>query len=757
MLSFVHPALLWGLPLIGVPVLIHLINMLRHRRVEWAAMEFLLQSQKKNRTWIILRQLLLLLMRMAAIAVVVLVVAGPLFRNRIGAFFGRTQTHHIVLLDDSFSMSDRRSGTTAFADARQVVRRIAAEAARQIQPQAFTLLRFSRAAGLDRGTRPDLLKEPVGSDFTTALAGVLDEIQASQAASGPGPALQRVGQLLDEGNGERRIVHVVSDFRAKEWDNPTDLREQLTQLQQAGAEIQLVNCVEAIRPNLAVSSLAALPGIRAAGVPWFMEVAVENFGATAVRDVSVQLAEDGQGRPSVTIAEIPPGRTVRERFPVHFSTAGEHEVVARLESDAVAADNFRYATLELPADVPVLIVDSDPGGHDARYLAVASSPGGTTRTGIRPRIETPRYLGLHPLDEFHTIGLVNVERLDRSAVEALEAYVSSGGGVVFFLGERCRSRFINEELHRRGEGLFPLPVGAVTQLPVDRLERAPDLAVEDHFIFRVFAGKRNSFLNAVVVQRYFAVEDGWKPEPDSTVRVLARLRNGAPLAVEQRFGEGRVVAFLTSAAPTWNNWARNPAFVVAVQDLQAYLARRASEELSRQVGTKLELSLDAVEYRPKVRFVTPDDDVTPGATIDAVPGDGGTLAVSFSGTDAGGIYQALLTKADGSDERRRFAFNVDTAEGDLKAMSRGDLAERLAGLRYEYRQAADFQYTVGEADGYNISDWLLYLLIVLLIGEQLVAWWASYHPAARSEIKITGRTSPLVARRQEVPTGGGVP
>ncbi|MGH7137009.1 MAG: BatA domain-containing protein, partial [Pirellulales bacterium] len=42
MQSFINPSLLWGLALVAVPVLIHLINLLRHRRVPWAAMEFLL-------------------------------------------------------------------------------------------------------------------------------------------------------------------------------------------------------------------------------------------------------------------------------------------------------------------------------------------------------------------------------------------------------------------------------------------------------------------------------------------------------------------------------------------------------------------------------------------------------------------------------------------------------------------------------------------------------------------------------------------
>ena len=50
-MSFTFPSLFWTwlLPLVALPVLIHLINLLRHRRVKWAAMEFLLESRKKER------------------------------------------------------------------------------------------------------------------------------------------------------------------------------------------------------------------------------------------------------------------------------------------------------------------------------------------------------------------------------------------------------------------------------------------------------------------------------------------------------------------------------------------------------------------------------------------------------------------------------------------------------------------------------------------------------------------------------------
>jgi hypothetical protein len=744
-MPFNHPGLFWlfGIPTLGVvalPVLIHLINMLRHRRVQWAAMEFLLQSQKKNRTWILLKQLLLLLLRMIAVAAVVFMVAQPLLHNQWGGLLGSATTHHILLLDDSFSMSDRWADTSAIGEAKKVIRRLGTKAAEQAQSQMFTLLRFSRAGRIDRGTQPDLLKEPVnGSTFVGRLDDVLAKTAASQTSAGPREALQAIGQLLGEGGNERRIVYLISDFRSRDWNDPTDVRKLLQSLTAGGAEIHLVNCVEQSRPNLAIAALAPAEGIQASGVPFFMEVSVHNFGKAPVKDVPVLLEEDGHARPAVTIARIPPDRAVKERFLVDFPTAGEHQITARLEGDAVAADNFRYCTLHLPDDVPVLLVDGDPDAPGARYLSVACAPGGSVHTGIRPQIETPRYLSQKSLDEFQAITLSNVGHLDKSAIDAVERFVAAGGGLAIFLGERDRGevKFINSDLYRDGAGFFPVPLKGPAELLVDRLERAPDIETEEHFIFRVFADPVSNFLAGVTVQNYFAVPNGWQPKPDSTTQVIARLRNGAPLAVQRSFGRGRVVAVLTTAAPLWNSWARHPSFVVFVQDLQAYLAHRPAADLPRQVATPLELKLDAGQYQPAVRFLTPLDDEG-SATIQATPTAVGSLTVSFPETDHAGYYQARLSKTDGSAEVRRYALNVDWEEGDLDCVSGPQLAVRLEGVKYQFEQAAMFQYTAGEAAGYDLSQSLLFFLVGLLICEQLLAWSASYHPPAGSQSRQQG-------------------
>src|SRR2546423_8928059 len=61
--------------LVSTPIIIHLINRMRFRRVKWAAMEFLLKAQKRTRRKMILEQLLLLLLRCLLVFLVGLLVA----------------------------------------------------------------------------------------------------------------------------------------------------------------------------------------------------------------------------------------------------------------------------------------------------------------------------------------------------------------------------------------------------------------------------------------------------------------------------------------------------------------------------------------------------------------------------------------------------------------------------------------------------------------------------------------------------------
>ncbi|MBX7166468.1 MAG: BatA domain-containing protein [Pirellulales bacterium] len=718
---FLSPLLLWGLALIAIPLLIHLINLLRQQRVQWAAMEFLLQSQKRNHRWVLLRQLLLLALRVAAVIALVLALAQPALRSHWAQLFGSTTVHHVVLLDDSFSMADHWADTTAFNRAKEVVRTLAGQAAGQGISQQLSLLRYSQAAA-----QPDLLAEIVSTDLPNRLDDVLRPLAPSELNVGPAEALAGLDKLLGTSAGESRVIYLVSDFRAAQWQDPQAIVPELRKLAAAGARIELISCVDQPHENLAILRLRALDGTRAAGVPLFMEVAIHNFGRETANNIAVALAEDESPRPALAIESLPPGKTEVRRFPVRFTTAGQHLVTAQLESDALDVDNRRYCLVDLPLTVPVLVIDGDPQQRDGQLLTLALSPGGPVSTGVTPRVEGPRFLTTNSLDEFRVIYVTNVPQLDEAALAALEKFVAAGGGLAFFAGELNDPVALARDWHRAGQGLLPVPPAAVAELIVDRVERATDLEVTDHPIFRVFAGERNSFLNSVLVSRYLAITPGWKPAADSTVRTLATLRNGAPLVVEQRFGAGRVVAFLTTAAPVWNNWARNPSFIVAMLELQAYLTPQPPADDTLRVGTPLDVVLDAADYAAQVRFTAPHQEQAAPQVVDAAR-NGAQLVARLATTPAAGVYAAEVARNTGETEVRRFALNVAPEEGDLALLDGTQLAGRLSGLTYNWRLADDFALASPEEAGLQLSDALLGLLILLLVGEQALAYAASYH------------------------------
>jgi hypothetical protein len=219
-----------------------------------------------------------------------------------------------------------------------------------------------------------------------------------------------------------------------------------------------------------------------------------------------------------------------------------------------------------------------------------------------------------------------------------------------------------------------------------------------------------------------------------------------PLVVERRVGEGRVVAFMTTLSPEWNNWARQPSFIVVALELQAYLDSAQSLEPVRLAGSPLALQLGRAEYRPEVRFVTPAATVGQSRIVQRTAPAAGQqdpplIRISLGGdadpygshgeTDRSGVYEAWPARLDAQPEVRRWSLNVDTRESDLALPSSEELAEALQGLKLEIHQPDEIAYVTAGPAGFPWSQMLLAVLVGLLLGEQLLAYAASYHPARR--------------------------
>src|SRR5438270_10110640 len=130
MFTFLSPFLIWGTLLGAIPIIIHLLNRRRFRRVEWAPMRYLKLTIRRNRRRIQVEQLLLLLLRVALPVLLFLFLARPVL-NPTGLeqwLVGGGRSSQVVLVDDSLSMGYAAGGPPAFHRAREVAGAILAAA-----------------------------------------------------------------------------------------------------------------------------------------------------------------------------------------------------------------------------------------------------------------------------------------------------------------------------------------------------------------------------------------------------------------------------------------------------------------------------------------------------------------------------------------------------------------------------------------------------------------------------------------------------
>lgn len=118
--------LLW-LPAVIAPLVIHLLYRQRYREISWAAMEYLLAAIEKSARRMRVQQWLLLLLRMLLLLLMLLAMAEPLVSKLSTLPFSAGGTHHIFLLDASYSMGYREANETDFERAKQqIIERIEA-------------------------------------------------------------------------------------------------------------------------------------------------------------------------------------------------------------------------------------------------------------------------------------------------------------------------------------------------------------------------------------------------------------------------------------------------------------------------------------------------------------------------------------------------------------------------------------------------------------------------------------------------------
>lgn len=453
-MQFVFQPLAWGFLLVLIPLIIHLINLVRHRKTQWAAMEFLLESYRKHRRWVWLKQALLIASRMLAIAILVAMLAQWVSGSRWLAMISQSTVHHYIVLDDSASMGDSANGVSAYQSALNAIQSIANSANNREGTHLLSIIRSSRAirnssASTNSNDNPtsdktipadatktsgaatagtaaaandpskassptvdavaDMLARTIPSD-PSALLAKINSTQPTFLDNGLNDSIDLVGPMIAQSTSEKAIVYLMSDFRQKDWANAATVKQQLLALPGNETEIQLVDCVSNRHENLTLVSVQPQQEVLAAGVPAMINISVRNNGIAPVQNVTVRVYAIDYGSPDIEsksnqkysgittelppllIDSIKPGELVTRYVQVLFPKSGSHVIEAELPADSIAADNNARCVLDLNEGLRVLLIDGDLGGKHSFFFESALNPGGATKTGLVMTREGPEFL-----------------------------------------------------------------------------------------------------------------------------------------------------------------------------------------------------------------------------------------------------------------------------------------------------------------------------------------------------------------------------
>ena len=172
-MTFLQSSLLFALPLILLPILIHLINQNRYRTVPWAATMFLLQAPRMAKGMARLKYFLILLARMLAIAGLIFAVSRPMAGGWLGIAGGGAPELSIIVLDRSASMELQNpvTGTSRRETAIQKVAGMFRDLGRNTRTVLFDSVsgkKFELNSGQSLQELPETSATATATDFITA-------------------------------------------------------------------------------------------------------------------------------------------------------------------------------------------------------------------------------------------------------------------------------------------------------------------------------------------------------------------------------------------------------------------------------------------------------------------------------------------------------------------------------------------------------------------------------------------------------------
>ncbi|MCK5740495.1 BatA domain-containing protein [bacterium] len=636
MLAFLQQTILYLLPVITIPILIHLFTRQKSKKVLFSSLAFLKEMQNQNLRRVKLKQLLLILIRTFIVLFLVLAFARPTLKSFGFLTNGPTAATStvVVILDNSMSMATEMNGIALFDDAR--------EKAYQLLNSFHQGDEFHLISPLTQG-----LFDTIGPFY--GLENIQKAIQNMTVLDGGtniSRALKTAEQILNKSHNANREIFLISDMQYTGFQEPVDSLSLSPDVRLFWLPVFAKDITNAGISNISIKNQILEPN-----KPIQIEASITNYGTTPRPDQLVQLYLDGKRSQQAAVSLAPNSSQV-----VHFSftpkTRGFLSGMLRLDDDALSRDNKRYFTYYLPPAISVLLVGTS--AEEMTPIRLALKPSDNGPSPITPRQVLNSDLNAINLHDYDIILLNNLNRISSNLAHKIQQYVHKGGNFVFLPGSNTDIRNFNATL---GKLLklpnFSAPTGT-------RGNKDAYISFEKidftHPVFEPLFDNSKPVVDSP--QFYFSF--GARIQTNS--QTLISLSNNQPFLTETSFGNGKVLLFSSSIESDWSNWAVKGIFAPLLNRSVNYLAALQNDKnKDNLVGTPLAFQGNRKQFGQEFSALLPD-----GRNVQIFPGiKTGSILATITHTKNTGIYQLNCNKKPVAN----WAVNSPAAESNLTPLT----------------------------------------------------------------------------------------
>ena len=673
----------------SIPIILHLLNRERARRLVFSTVRFIQMSHQTNVRRHKLKRLLLLLMRILMLALLGVAFARPFFAaapiisQKVGG-----KRNAIIILDTSYSMQYEE----AFQNAKEEGIKI------------LDGLDSTDAACLVLSSDNARVVAPLGSDFSH-LRTALNVAEVTYKPTDYLDALQTADEILESIPIGEKQIYLIGDMQKRGWEN-------FIETDKLGPDVQIefVNVGVENPQNFAITGISVPPVVLNEQQASHLVARVHNFGDEPVENLPVRLFIDGNVIHTVQL-DIEPDDLADAVFKVDFQDEATHTGWIELPEDALVVDNKRYFTLQSLQSIKVHAIRNKSQTQNAyqkteTFFMKMAFAAGSDAVPI-DFSESTNVPGAETLARADVLILADVAQLSSAEAGRVKNYVAAGGGLILTVGDNLDADAY--EQHLGGEtGLMPCNFVQAVGDALDRQQfRVLATIKYEHPIFAPFKEPNHGDFGKARFYRFFQAV----PTTDATV--IAAYDDGSPALFEKPYGDlGRVLCFTSTIDRDWNDLPIRAVYLPFLHESIKYLALKNVETIPNyRVGDTVELTAETedmtTQESPVVAVFNPNN----VETRLQIGEDNTITSVFYTDTMLPGIYSIHASGA----KSRHFVVNVDATESDLASRDIEELASMLKGAADESGEDKPTAELIAQyqEDVENRQDIWIYLMLAV--------------------------------------------